>query len=230
MPHCTPLQIPLYPGTGHTGNVLRVVQLWPCDNLHAFRVFVGKQHTVCKWKDAISGFTVSQGWMDQDATWYWDRPRPRPHCVRWGPSSTTERGTAAPITFRPMSIVSKQSPISATAGLLSVYPSPNLQWMFSWLAYCQRSHVLSCYAIFDRRWMNIINVLSLTREQGWKRGYDTQLSVDYFHVISSSQAALLYRKPHDTLLSSLADHSHYISTTASLSTTLYNRYVCISCY
>ena len=26
--------------------------------------------------------------MDQDATWYGDRSRPRPHCVRWGPSST----------------------------------------------------------------------------------------------------------------------------------------------
>ena len=27
------------------------------------------------------------GWMDQDATWNGGRPRPRPHCVRWGPSS-----------------------------------------------------------------------------------------------------------------------------------------------
>jgi len=27
-------------------------------------------------------------WMDQDATWHGDRPRPRPHCVRWGPSSS----------------------------------------------------------------------------------------------------------------------------------------------
>jgi len=26
-------------------------------------------------------------WMDQDATWYRCRPRPRRHCVRWGPSS-----------------------------------------------------------------------------------------------------------------------------------------------
>jgi len=26
--------------------------------------------------------------MDQDATWYEGRPRPRPHCVRWGPSSS----------------------------------------------------------------------------------------------------------------------------------------------
>jgi len=22
-------------------------------------------------------------WMDQDATWYGGRPRPRPHCVGW---------------------------------------------------------------------------------------------------------------------------------------------------
>jgi len=29
------------------------------------------------------------GWMDQDTTWYGGRPRPRPHCVRRGP---TERG------------------------------------------------------------------------------------------------------------------------------------------
>jgi len=27
------------------------------------------------------------GWMHQDATSYGDRPRPRPHCARWGPSS-----------------------------------------------------------------------------------------------------------------------------------------------
>jgi len=24
------------------------------------------------------------GWMDQDKTWYGGRPRPWPHCVRWG--------------------------------------------------------------------------------------------------------------------------------------------------
>jgi len=34
--------------------------------------------------------------MDQDATWCGGRPRPRPHCVRRGPSFTTERGRAAP--------------------------------------------------------------------------------------------------------------------------------------
>jgi len=35
------------------------------------------------------------GWMDEDATWHGSRPGPRPHCVRRGPSSPRERGTAA---------------------------------------------------------------------------------------------------------------------------------------
>jgi len=27
------------------------------------------------------------GWTDQDETWHAGRPRPWPHCIRWGPSS-----------------------------------------------------------------------------------------------------------------------------------------------
>jgi len=27
------------------------------------------------------------GWTEQDVTWYRGRPRPQPHCARWGPSS-----------------------------------------------------------------------------------------------------------------------------------------------
>jgi len=46
------------------------------------------------------------GWMDQDATWYGGRPRPRPHCVRWGPSSPSpSKKGAQPHNFLPMSIV-----------------------------------------------------------------------------------------------------------------------------
>ena len=38
------------------------------------------------------------GWMDEDATWYGSRSRPRPHCVRQGPSSPPhKRGTAVPL-------------------------------------------------------------------------------------------------------------------------------------
>jgi len=39
------------------------------------------------------------GCMDEDASWYGNRPRPRPHSTRRGPSSR-ERGTAAPPSFR----------------------------------------------------------------------------------------------------------------------------------
>ena len=35
------------------------------------------------------------GWMDQDATWYGDRPRPWLHCVRWGSQPPTKKGTTA---------------------------------------------------------------------------------------------------------------------------------------
>ena len=57
----------------------------------------------------------SNGWMDEDAAWYGNRPRRRPQCTRRGPSSR-ERGTAAPL-FRPC-LLWPRSPISATAELV----------------------------------------------------------------------------------------------------------------
>jgi len=38
----------------------------------------------------------SNGWMDQDDTWYADRLRPRPHCIRWGLSSPRKRAQQPP--------------------------------------------------------------------------------------------------------------------------------------
>jgi len=52
------------------------------------------------------GVLWRNGWMDQDETWHGGRPRPRPHCIRWGPtcsSSLPKRGN-----FRPMSLVAKR--------------------------------------------------------------------------------------------------------------------------
>jgi len=57
------------------------------------------------------------GWMNQDTIWYGGRPWPGRHCVRWGPSYPSKRGTAPP-NFRPVSIVAKRLSISATAELL----------------------------------------------------------------------------------------------------------------
>jgi len=42
---------------------------------------------------------ANNGWMDQDATWYGDRPRPRPHCIRWGPMQLPQGGTTTPPLF-----------------------------------------------------------------------------------------------------------------------------------
>jgi len=50
------------------------------------------------------------GWMFQDVTWYGGSPRPKRHCVRWGPSSPLpKKGCGAALSnFRPMSIVAKR--------------------------------------------------------------------------------------------------------------------------
>ena len=46
------------------------------------------------------------GSMNQDATWYGCRPRPRPHCVMWDPvTQLPPKGHSSPSpTFRPMSV------------------------------------------------------------------------------------------------------------------------------
>jgi len=43
------------------------------------------------------GVLWQNGWMDQDETWRAGRPRPWPHCVRWGPSSPSPKGQSPPI-------------------------------------------------------------------------------------------------------------------------------------
>jgi len=66
--------------------------------------------TVCKMRFALCYLTAilsvlsvcnvgvlwPNGWMDQDATWYEDRSRPRPHVLDGDPTPT-ERGTEAPL-------------------------------------------------------------------------------------------------------------------------------------
>jgi len=56
------------------------------------------------------------GYMDEDATRYGSGPRPRPHCVRRGPSFPA-RGTQQTPFFGPC-LLWPRSPVSATAELL----------------------------------------------------------------------------------------------------------------
>jgi len=51
------------------------------------------------------------GWMDEDATWYGSIPRPRPHCVRRGPTPPTKRAQQPP-SFQPMYIVTTVAHLS----------------------------------------------------------------------------------------------------------------------
>jgi len=46
--------------------------------------------------DIHNGVLWPNGWMGQDVNWYGGRPRPRPHCVRWGPSSPHGKGQSSP--------------------------------------------------------------------------------------------------------------------------------------
>ena len=59
----------------------------------------------------------SNGWMGKDATWYGSRPRPRPHCVRRGPSSPARKALAASL-FSAHVYCGPMVTISATAELL----------------------------------------------------------------------------------------------------------------
>jgi len=56
------------------------------------------------------------------------------HCVRWGPSSPQRKRGTAP-NFRPVSIVTKRSPVSATAELLLNLLSPH----------DMRRHIVYCF-------------------------------------------------------------------------------------
>jgi len=45
------------------------------------------------------GVLWKNSWTDQDETWHASRPRPWPHCVRWGPSSFPKKGEKPPPQF-----------------------------------------------------------------------------------------------------------------------------------
>jgi len=51
------------------------------------------------------GVLWPNGWMDQDETWHAGRPRPRTHCVRWGPAHLPQKGHSP---CQPMSVVAKR--------------------------------------------------------------------------------------------------------------------------
>jgi len=60
------------------------------------------------------------GWMDEDATLH-GRPRPRPHCVRRGPSSPAKGAQQPPLPLWPMSIMPTVAHLLSQAELLFTF-------------------------------------------------------------------------------------------------------------
>jgi len=80
------------------------------------------------------------GWMDEDATLYGSRPRPRPYCIRREPSSPT-KGAQQPPSFGPC-LLWPYSPISATAELL-------FQGLPGFLVMLLRFQLMVCFGILQ---------------------------------------------------------------------------------
>jgi len=76
----------------------------------------GEWHPTLLWPD---------GWMDEDATWYGNRHRRRPHCIRRVPSAP-RKGHSTPHPLLGPCLLWPRSPISATAELLFQMSCPVL--------------------------------------------------------------------------------------------------------
>jgi len=66
------------------------------ENLYIWSPKNGSTYHITLVCPICDGVLWPNGWMDQDAIWYGCSPRPRPHCVRWGPSSAQKRGHSSP--------------------------------------------------------------------------------------------------------------------------------------
>jgi len=84
----------MQPASAHSRFWKKVLDFWK-------RFLTFKKHHCARWGPSsppqkggrapnfrpISSYVLRpNGCMDQDATWYGGRPRPRPHSARWGPS------------------------------------------------------------------------------------------------------------------------------------------------
>jgi len=62
----------------------------------------GRQASLSQWRLSVTSVCGVRAlwpndWTDQGETWHSGRPRPWPHCVRWGPRSTSHKGAQPPI-------------------------------------------------------------------------------------------------------------------------------------
>jgi len=80
------------------------------------------------------------GWTDQDATWQEGRPRPRPHCVRWGATFPSPKGHSP--QFSAHVYCGQTVAISATAKHLLYVPSAVKLYTYWPILNARNLHVL----------------------------------------------------------------------------------------
>jgi len=88
------------------------------------------------------GILWSNGWLDQDTTWYGGRLRPRRHCIRRGPNSTHRKGHNSPPPLFGSCLLwpnGRPTPISATASCCL-------------LSLSGRSFPSRCFFAADKKW------------------------------------------------------------------------------
>jgi len=106
------------------------------------------------------GVLWPNGWMDQDATWYGGRLRPRQHCVRWEPSSPRKVAQQPPPRFQRTLLwhgrPSQQLLSSCHYGLRSWRKKrtcfrPHRSTTYVDAAYCYRRSSVVCLSICQNR-------------------------------------------------------------------------------
>jgi len=130
---------------------------------------------------------VAKWLVDQDTTWYGGRPRPRWHCVRWGPCFPTERGTAAAPHFLTHFALA-QFPIWATAELVlqtrwssshpirsAKAPKENSEMLTAWSRHSFTAVVLRFGALHLLHWLCIASAVQCNSKAAVKI-YNTSLN------------------------------------------------------
>ena len=112
-------------------------------------------------------------WVDEGATWYGGRSRPRPRCVRWGPNSRQRKGTQQPPLFGPCLLWPNGRPSQQFCDSLLTW-SPTL------------TTLLICNINPSHKWGE--HCISIDEDDGRYGNYLATLEVEWFEWFSLSSS------------------------------------------
>ena len=110
----------------------------------------------------------ANGWMDEDVSWYGIRPGPRPHCVRWGPSSPWKGAQQLPTLF--------------SAHVYCGYGRPLSECGTSFLSYAQRYIFVPIRPTICSVLRHIMTVSFVICTEGWCMSVNWESIMDYVSI------------------------------------------------